>query len=357
MKKILKAISTCSIILACMLLLVTSKISATNYKVSPAEGLNVRASAGVSGQWLGALTVGDVVDVKEMSLENAWGKINGRDGWVCMKYLKHVSAQTYRVDPSEGLNVRSGPGTSYGLLGAISIGTNVDITKICDIWGKISYEGREGWICLDYAEPVESAPMSMPTPAKSTGSFSASDEIIDFIKVSEGYEESVSEDDLVPGVSQIGYGHVVQSGEKFSSMTRAQAHDLLVKDLNGYYGRAINIFLQGNHIIATKEQFDALLSFTYNLGIGWMKNNSKWDDFRNFIVKAKDKNLSNIDERAFAAEVLQYHHASGKCELGLLYRRIDEMNIFFHGDYTRHYGSNPYDYPIPDCIRAKWDKR
>ena len=32
---------------------------------------------------------------------------------------------------------------------------------------------------------------------------------------------------------------------------------------------------------------------------------------------------------------LQYHHAAGSCYWGLLYRRIDEMEIFFYGDYAR----------------------
>ncbi len=50
-------------------------------------------------------------------------------------------------------------------------------------------------------------------------------------------------------------------------------------------------------------------------------------------VKGGDCDLNNINKTAFTNAMLQYHHASGECWWGLLYRRIDEVEMFLYGDY------------------------
>lgn len=47
------------------------------------------------------------------------------------------------------------------------------------------------------------------------------------------------------------------------------------------------------------------------------------------------RNLNNVNVKAFAKKYLAYHHAGGVCYKGLLYRRIDEVEMFFYGDYIR----------------------
>lgn len=47
------------------------------------------------------------------------------------------------------------------------------------------------------------------------------------------------------------------------------------------------------------------------------------------------RDLNNVNVQNFVNQFFQYHHASGSCYWGLLYRRIDEGEIFFYGDYTR----------------------
>ncbi len=51
------------------------------------------------------------------------------------------------------------------------------------------------------------------------------------------------------------------------------------------------------------------------------------------------RDLNNVDKQSFLNNYLQYHHAGGLCYWGLLYRRIDEAEVFFYGDYARdgHY--------------------
>ncbi len=54
------------------------------------------------------------------------------------------------------------------------------------------------------------------------------------------------------------------------------------------------------------------------------------------------RNLNNVKLDTFAKNYLAYHHASGNCYKGLLYRRVDEIEVFFFGDYLRDGNYNYY---------------
>lgn len=79
--------------------------------------------------------------------------------WICV-YLKQAeqtppdkeeSMGKYKVTPSIGVNIRSGPGTSYGKVGAYPMGTVVDVLEARDGWGRTD----KGWVSLAYLEAVE----------------------------------------------------------------------------------------------------------------------------------------------------------------------------------------------------------
>ena len=57
----------------------------------------------------------------------------------------------YTVTPSIGVNIRSGPGTGYGKVGAYPMGTVVDVLEVRDGWGRTD----KGWVSLTYLEAVE----------------------------------------------------------------------------------------------------------------------------------------------------------------------------------------------------------
>lgn len=57
----------------------------------------------------------------------------------------------YIVTPSIGVNIRSGPGTSYGKVGAYPCGAVVDVLEARDGWGRTG----KGWVSLAYLEAVE----------------------------------------------------------------------------------------------------------------------------------------------------------------------------------------------------------
>lgn len=258
----------------------------------------------------------------------------------------------------------------------------------------------------------------------SSGERRVSDAGINFIAQSEGLVSSGTpyEDSLAGYIPTIGYGLVLYKGDTFyNNLTKEMAYALLLDKVNnGVYSSSVNNFLMGNGIKFSQQQFDALVSFTYNLGSGWMskdlgnmiKNiggsggtatsatvvatslnirkgpgtsydrvgsvskgqtvtivsgptNGDWYQIRtssgmtgygkasgsdgtylSLNYTGGNKDLNNINQSAFKSEVSAYHHSGGKCYRGLLYRRWNELAIFFYGDYTRRTnGSNPYGFP------------
>lgn len=63
-------------------------------------------------------------------------------------------AKTYKVTPAIGLNVRSGPGTNNGKLGALPYGTQVSVTGISNGWATIDYGGKTAYVSAQYLQEV-----------------------------------------------------------------------------------------------------------------------------------------------------------------------------------------------------------
>ena len=58
----------------------------------------------------------------------------------------------FKVTPSVGVNVRSGPGSGYGKVGAYACGTVVAVDEVREGWGKTGL----GWVSMSYLEAVSS---------------------------------------------------------------------------------------------------------------------------------------------------------------------------------------------------------
>lgn len=67
----------------------------------------------------------------------------------------------YRVTPSVGLRLRSGPGTDTQQLALVPENTELEITEIQNNWGKTIYDGKEGWVSMEYTEWL--GPLPLPS--------------------------------------------------------------------------------------------------------------------------------------------------------------------------------------------------
>lgn len=95
-------------------------------------------------------------------------------GWSFYGYIYILDGEilpdgdVYRVDSSNGLNLRKGAGTSKALLTAIPYNTEIVVTetKKADgyTWGKTTYAGYTGWCVLDFCELIFELPEPEPEP-------------------------------------------------------------------------------------------------------------------------------------------------------------------------------------------------
>lgn len=99
----------------------------------------------------------------------------------------------------------------------------------------------------------------------------ASDEVIKFIGEKEGFVPNVVPDLLANNIPTLAHGYVVWEGDKFyNGLTRNEGYALLVSAVNKEnYARDVNNMLLNNSVRFNQQQFDALVSFSYNLGTGW----------------------------------------------------------------------------------------
>jgi GH24 family phage-related lysozyme (muramidase) len=132
-----------------------------------------------------------------------------------------------------------------------------------------------------------------------------SDRGISLIKKYEGCRLSAYK--CAAGVPTIGYGHTagVKMGDK---ITQAQAEQMLKSDLVVYENHVKSLKRNFN-----QNEFDALVSFCYNCGIG--------------CLKTLCKNRTNAQ---IAEALLLYNKANGKVLEGLNRRRKEERDLFLN---------------------------
>jgi lysozyme len=138
---------------------------------------------------------------------------------------------------------------------------------------------------------------------------------LEIIKMFEGFR---SEPYLCPaGVATIGFGSTrgVDGNRvtlEHSAISRDEAEEMLAHDLQNVeksVGRLIRVAL-------TQNQFDALVSFTYNLGSGRLQSST---------LRSK---LNREDYEGAADEFPKWVKAGGKRLSGLVKRRFVERKLF-----------------------------
>ena len=112
----------------------------------------------------------------------------------------------------------------------------------------------------------------------------ASDQVIKNIGDMEGFVSSITYDTLAGNIPTLGHGVVVWEGEKFyNNLTRGEAFAWLIKTVNdGVFTKRVNEMLIANGVRYNQQQFDALVSFSYNCGTGWTYSS----DIKNILLNS-----------------------------------------------------------------------
>lgn len=142
------------------------------------------------------------------------------------------------------------------------------------------------------------------------------EEGLDLIKRFEGFGPTIY---ICPaGYPTIGYGHVVLAHEQeqfAAGITHAEATELLRKDV-GIADRAVVRLIS---VPLTDGQFDALVSFTFNLGAGALQRST---------LRRK---ANRGEHESIPAELMKWVWASGKRLPGLVRRRKAEALAYSSG--------------------------
>ncbi len=136
---------------------------------------------------------------------------------------------------------------------------------------------------------------------------------LDLIKNYEGCKLYAYRDSV--GVATIGYGHT-KNVKMGMAITQAQADKFLQDDV-----MPIEKALNAMNTNFTQAQFDALVSWCFNLGLG----NFNSSTMKKYIVARKD-------DLVITNQMVKWHNAGGKPLLGLKRRRVVEANMFLGKD-------------------------
>ena len=136
---------------------------------------------------------------------------------------------------------------------------------------------------------------------------------IDLIK---RYEGLITHSYLCPANKRtVGYGHCGEDVKQGMVITEKEAENLLKKDLKKFE-QGLCKMLNAEELNVTQNQFDALISFAYNLGLSTLAGSTLWRLF------------THGDIQGAADEFPKWIYAGGKPLEGLKRRRQAERELF-----------------------------
>ena len=160
-------------------------------------------------------------------------------------------------------------------------------------------------------------------PSLLTSSMSISQRGIDLIKSFEGFRGKAYKALSTEKYYTIGYGHYGADVYEGMTITKEEAERLLRSDLVKYTGY-VNTFLNTYNITVNQNQFDALTSFTYNVGNVW-----KNQDFslKRYLING----INNYSADQITTAFRNWNKSGGKVIPGLTRRREAEAKLFLEG--------------------------
>lgn len=194
-------------------------------------------------------------------------------------------------------------------------GASISRAEIAAIVNRI-YQSREPSLPADNDTDLDIDPSQIE--------LRTTEQMIALLKSKEGFRATAYWD-----YSQysIGYGSACTKDEYPNGITEAQA-DILLREMLQGFEKKLDKFLQENYITLRDNQYDAMISLTYNIGSGWMKESA-------LATLLKNGTYSN-NELASAIGIWCHVKSNGVTSIhdGLVARRISEINVFLYGDYS-----------------------
>lgn len=132
----------------------------------------------------------------------------------------------------------------------------------------------------------------------------------DFIREFEGLETTAYQD--VVGIWTIGVGHTGPEVKKGMVITESAAMDILSKDLEKFETGV----MKAVKVTLTQNQFDALVSFSFNVGLGNLQSST--------LLRM----LNSGDYTSVPAQLMRWNKAGGKEVAGLTRRRAAEGELW-----------------------------
>ncbi len=147
------------------------------WRVNTESGINLRKAAGSSEEKTGFLPYNTIYEVTEKKTVDGslWGKTvsDGQEHWCTLDFSRYIvggpidygsggestgKTEKWRITSKNGVNLREGPGLGYKSLAVLDLDTEFNVTATVEadehIWGKTTYNKKNGWVALTYAERV-----------------------------------------------------------------------------------------------------------------------------------------------------------------------------------------------------------
>lgn len=143
------------------------------------------------------------------------------------------------------------------------------------------------------------------------------------------------------GVWTIGYGHTAMAGQpkpyKGMVITEREAEEILLRDLSQYE----NAVEQSVKVKLNDNEYAALVSFTYNVGIAAFKNST-------LLKKLNNGNFDSVP-----GELMKWVKAGSKRVQGLVNRRRAEGYLWLEGAFVSSKDVVPEQKPINPLLKPE----
>lgn len=139
------------------------------------------------------------------------------------------------------------------------------------------------------------------------------------------------------GVLTIGWGHTNHQGRRFDGdarWTQQDCDEAIEEDMQGF-GQQVSALVK---VPLKQHQFDALVSFAYNVGIGNLKSSTLL------------RRLNAGDYEAAALEFHRWNRSKGQVLPGLVRRRAAEA-LLFQGIADLNFDGRPD--PMPQAVGVR----